>query len=275
MRIVPALALALAALFACASAAPRAWNEGTKLRPLNPLADPAAVVTAGGFRFTVLTESLLRLEYHPAGVFDDTGTVNILNRRTPVPPFTVERVGDEELTLRTAKLELTYKAMPAINGDPGWLSAGLSIRQLTFPFAVWMPLTPATGNMHGTIRTLDRVGEAVDLTCLVPRDAMTYYAHCEEGLVSRDGWVLMDDSLRPRLHPEADDARAPGAKRHPYGDWPWVTGVPEENLQALQAGKRIIYYDWYFLGHGMDYQQVRRRAEAPPPRPLSLRPHAA
>jgi hypothetical protein len=257
MRGLCALVLGLLLAAQPASGAPRTWNEGTAARPFNPLADPAAVVAIGGFRFTVLTEAVVRIEYHPAGVFDDTGTVNILNRRTPVPAFTVERASEEDLVLRTAKLELTYKAMPALNGEPGWLSSGLSIRLLTYPFSVWMPLTPSKGNLHGTIRTLDRVGEAVDLTCLVPRDAMTYYAHCEEGLVSRDGWVVVDDSLRPRLHPEADNSTEGGTRRHPFGDWPWVTGVPEENLQNLQAGKRIIYYDWYFMGHGLDYPQVR------------------
>ena len=33
--------------------------------PFNPLADPAAVVTADNVRFTVLTARLLRLEYSP------------------------------------------------------------------------------------------------------------------------------------------------------------------------------------------------------------------
>jgi hypothetical protein len=242
----------LALLLALSSAgASETWMDKLKV---NPLADSSAIVQIEGFRFTVLTEQVIRIEYHPTNEFDDAGTVNILNRRTPVPHFTVERKGDDELTLRTAKLELAYKAMPPEGGDPGFLRGGLSIRLLEYPFTVWQPLTPARGNLHGTIRTLDRVGEAVDLTCVVPRDAMTYYAHCEEGLASRDGWVVMDDSLRPRLHVQPDQQHP---KRHQNSEWPWVTGVPQENLAALQAGKRLVYYDWYFMGHGLDYPQVR------------------
>lgn len=248
------LLAALLLLLPCADG--KTWMESMG-RVLNPVANASAVVTLGGFRFTVLTESVIRMEYHPEAQFDDLGTVNILNRLTPVPAFTVQREGEQSLVLTTAKLELSYQVTPLVGGEPGFLASGLTIRQLVYPFAVWTPMTPAKGNLHGTIRTLDRVGEAVDLTCVVPRDAMTYYAHCEEGLVSRDGWVLMDDSLRARLHPTADDASTAGPRRHPLKEWPWVTGVPEENLQALQAGKRIVYYDWYFLGHGLDYPQVR------------------
>ena len=35
--------------------------------PFDPIADPAAVVTAGNVCFTVLTARLLRLEYSPTG----------------------------------------------------------------------------------------------------------------------------------------------------------------------------------------------------------------
>jgi alpha-glucosidase len=209
-------------------------------------------------RFTVLAPAVVRIEYHAEGAFDDAGTVNVLNRRTPVPAFTVKRSGDEELVLTTSSLELSYAAAPpGAAGEPGFLAAGLSVRLLVHPFTVWTPQTPAKGNLHGTIRTLDRVGEAVDLSCVVPRDAMTYYAHCEEGLVSRDGWVVMDDSLRPRLHVDTDAPGEAGPRRHPSQAWPWVAGVPEENLAALQAGRRISYYDWYFMGHGLDFPQVR------------------
>lgn len=103
----------------------------------------------------------------------------------------------------------------------------LSVKLLTYPFTEWSPpragSAPAPNrNLHGTIRTLDRVGEAVDLTCLQPRDTMMYYAHCEEGLVSRDGYVLVDDSMRPRFAANLSDP-APGKPRaHFDKEWPWV-----------------------------------------------------
>lgn len=39
--------------------------------PLNPIADPAAVVTTGNVRVTVLTARLLRPEYSLTGAFED------------------------------------------------------------------------------------------------------------------------------------------------------------------------------------------------------------
>jgi len=39
--------------------------------PFNPIADPAAVVTAGNVRFTVIMARLLRLEYSLTATFAD------------------------------------------------------------------------------------------------------------------------------------------------------------------------------------------------------------
>ncbi|GIK73719.1 MAG: hypothetical protein BroJett021_27070 [Chloroflexota bacterium] len=39
--------------------------------PFDPIADPAAVVTAGNVRFIVLTVRMLRLEHSPTGAFED------------------------------------------------------------------------------------------------------------------------------------------------------------------------------------------------------------
>ena len=60
-----------------------------------PQADPKAVV--GGeskkYRFTVLTEGLLRYEYAADGVFEDRASIFAINREQPVPEF---RVIDQE-----------------------------------------------------------------------------------------------------------------------------------------------------------------------------------
>jgi hypothetical protein len=229
----------------------KTWYDGFDATP-----DPSAVTTLEGARFTVLTPMLIRMEYHPSSVWSDEGTVSFLHRRLPVPSFTVERPTPRTLEIRTAALLLRYDA--GAEGSPEPFISGLSVELLTYPFTTWTPSTVATRNLHGTIRTLDRVGEAVDLTCVTPRDVMTYYAHCEEGLVSRDGWVLVDDSVRPRLHPRADPPEGPWdvPRRHPDGEWPWVGGPSEENIAQLQAGRRVVSVDWYMFGHGLNYTQA-------------------
>ena len=69
---------------------PRGWPIGS------------AVVHVGDVRVEVLTPSLLRLEYSPSQHFENSPTVNALNRRMPVPPYSVSTSGGW-LTVRTAE----------------------------------------------------------------------------------------------------------------------------------------------------------------------------
>ncbi len=59
--------------------------------PFHPIADPAAVVTAGNARFTVLTARLLRLEYSPTGACETQPRQAFWRRRQNVPAFDVRR----------------------------------------------------------------------------------------------------------------------------------------------------------------------------------------
>ena len=59
----------------------------------HPVCDPKAEVKGKHYRITVLTPSLLRLEYSPDGVFEDRATQMVLNRDFPVPEFTVSWKG--------------------------------------------------------------------------------------------------------------------------------------------------------------------------------------
>jgi Glycosyl hydrolases family 31/Domain of unknown function (DUF5110) len=91
---------------------------------------------------------------------------------------------------------------------------------------VWRPGTEDTGNLLGTTRTLDRVrGSDVQL---------------EPGLVSRDGWTLIDDSSR-QVFDSADFSFAQGEG----SKWPWVDVRPPGDRQ-----------DWYFFGYGHEYKQA-------------------
>ena len=163
-RALLLLAPLLLAPLVGAGAPARPW-----LSRYNATADAGAVVTLGPARFTVLTPRVVRMEYHAASTWDDRATVNVVHRRTPVPAFTVARGTGEggavTVTITTAALVLRFVDDGGAAG--GFTPESLSVTVLSMsPPAVWTPGTLPRGNLHGTLRTLDRVGDAVDLTCL-------------------------------------------------------------------------------------------------------------
>src|SRR5271165_4008692 len=192
----------------------------------SPVADPKAVVTLGHARFTVLTPELIRMEWAPDGKFEDHASFVFLNRRLPVPKFSsmYEQVGRaKDLVLTTDKLRLTYTP----DSDDKFTADDLSIVLTVDGKAVkWHPGMPDAGNLQGTTRTLD--GALGDQT----------KEPIEPGLVSRDGWVVVDDSTRPLF--DSDDFTFAQGENSP---WPWLILRP--------AGER---QDWYFFGYGHDYK---------------------
>ena len=171
----------------------------------NPAADPKAVVVEGNARFTVLTPRLIRMEWVADGRFEDHASLVFVNRHLPVPPFTTTHE-DGWLVLRTASGTIRYKPTGEFTKD--------NLRA-EFGSITWTPGMEEKGNLGGTIRTLDGVKGSTSLGT---------------GLISRDGWVVVDDSDRPLF----DDS-----------DWPWVMQRP--------AGKR---QDFYLFAYGHDYKQA-------------------
>ena len=190
----------------------RAGNLAVHWEPPDSTANPRAVVRAGQARFTILTPALMRLEWSPTDAFEDRPSLVFLNRRLPVPEFHVSRRGGR-LTIETDELTLRYR-----EADGKFAADNLSIElSLNGRPIVWRPGTPDTGNLGGTVCTLD----ALDGAC--PLDP---------GLLSRDGWTLVDDSARPLFGD---------------GDWAWPQSRPD--IDAL---------DWYFFGYGYDYARWLR-----------------
>jgi len=176
----------------------------------NPVADPKAIVTSGDARFTVLTPQMIRMEWSADGKFEDRASLVFLNRKLPVPAFTTTARGDT-LVIKTDALELRYK-----RGSGKFTATNLSIAlQVAGKPVVWKPGVRETGNLKGTSRTLDGVNGSI---------------HLEPGLLSRDGWTVVDDSARLLFD---------------NSDWPWVT--------SRSAGER---QDLYFLGYGHDYKRA-------------------
>ena len=117
--VAAVIAVAVAGLtgsgFAAASAAVAAATSPTSpvnlatpvdLRAANAV--PRATVRAGDARFQVLAGGLVRMEYSATAQFEDSPTVNVLNRRFAVPSFSVHR-SDGWLTIKTSRATLRYK----------------------------------------------------------------------------------------------------------------------------------------------------------------------
>lgn len=177
----------------------------------DPVADPKATVVVGNARFTVLTPQLVRMEWSASRTFEDRPSLVFLNRRLPPPPFTVAKV-QGWTTVDTGRLTLRYRS----GGAGRFTAENLGVElDVAGKRVAWKPGMADTGNLRGTTRTLDGVKGATSL---------------EPGLISRDGWTLVDDSTRPLF----DDS-----------DWPWVIQRPPGARQ-----------DWYFFGHGHEYRRA-------------------
>lgn len=196
----------------------------------NPVADPKAVVQFGRARFTVLTPELIRMEWAADGKFEDHASFVFINRRLPVPKFgwaESETGIGKRLTIKTSALELTYTPQGSDGGKftPANLKITLTVDGKP---VTWHPGMEDPENLEGTTRTLDG---ALGSKTKEP---------IGEGLVSRSGWALVDDSTRP-LFDSADFRFLQGEK----SPWPWVMERP--------AGDR---QDWYFFGYGHDYRKA-------------------
>lgn len=196
----------------------------------NPKADAKAVVTSGNVRFTVLTPQLIRMEWSADGQFEDRATLTFVNRETPVPEFKV-RESKSKLTITTPALTLTYLKNGKFSDKNLKAVFTLNGREV-----VWTPGMENPQNLLGTTRTLDGA------------DGSKLKEPMEQGILSRAGWSLIDDSQRHVLTPDGSEWKE------------WVEARPEGDRQDL-----------YLFAYGHDYKQaladyalVAGRAPMPP-----------
>jgi len=134
-------------------------------------AQAAEPIVDGAARFEVITPSLVRLEYAAAAQFEDRRTVTTDGRLPTNPRFETEVRGAFRI-IRTSRLTLRWRR------DSGPFAAGnLQVR------VGKRKLRPAPGPnpapLGGWRRSLDLVDGPVPL---------------HEGMLSRTGWYLLDDS---------------------------------------------------------------------------------
>jgi alpha-glucosidase (family GH31 glycosyl hydrolase) len=165
-------------------------------------------ITTGNARFTVITPNLIRMEYS-AGGFTDNPTMFAEDRSSRFDAA-MER-NDQGLSINTGVIRLSYQ-------DDGKPFSPANLEVTVGDGIHWTPGISNERNLGGTNRTLDQVKGPVAL---------------QPGILSRDGWALVDDSGTPIL---TDD---------------WVRSRPNKNGQ-----------DWYFFGYGLDYRAALRSLAA-------------
>jgi alpha-glucosidase (family GH31 glycosyl hydrolase) len=162
-------------------------------------------VVTGEARFTVVTPECIRIEYAPGGKFLDDRSLFAVERKARYDGFKLSKSGASE-TIDTGAIRLTYTPDGKPLG-PSNLSAKIKTDK---GYAAWTPGAANPGNLGGTVTTLDGAKGPVDIG---------------KGLLSRDGWYVIDDSRTPLLTSD------------------WVRSRPQD------AGS-----DWYLFGYGSDYK---------------------
>ena len=150
----------------------------TDIWTINPAPTEGAVIRGEGYRITVLTDRLLRLEYEPEGRFCDTATQTVINRAFPLPAFSLKEK-DGWLTVETEAVRLRYDGRPF---SPEGLSVTLKGQYGAYA-SVWRYGEDGR-NLKGTARTLDEANGEIPLG---------------DGLMSRDGYAALDDSDTMRM----------------------------------------------------------------------------
>ena len=217
--------------------------------PFSPLANPSAIVHAGNARFTLLTSRLIRLEWSATRTFQDAATWVAIQRNHTVPPYktstnaTHTRIDTgavliEYLTASTTsfnsrniRVTVTYTtSSPSPSPSPFPSPSSTSPPSQPTPHTVtWSAINheEVQGNLYGTFRTLD--GDSTDETNFL--DCATSGRtdqHCTYGVVSRNGYALIDDTHTPAF----DDS-----------PWPWIqprqwAAPPAAQCQLADADKR-------------------------------------
>ena len=200
----------------------------TEAETCNPIANPAAVVTSGHARFTVLTPQLIRIQYSARNLFEDRATFGVVNRRLPVPEFTTSEEGNY-LYIKTSALTLRYRKNAPLSAT----SHSSEALKITFHMngqdVIWYPGKDDALNLKGTSRTLDgAIGD-------------NKRGELENGLISRAGWAIIDESPLTKR----GDGSTTFAFDKPVNGIPWV---------AEPVDKSAV--DWYFMGYGHDYKQA-------------------
>lgn len=234
-----------------------------------PQCRPEAIVAGDKYRFTVLTDRLIRMEYSESGVFEDRATQTVINRVTDTPEFRV-RESSGTLKISTAGMELTYHGGTFTKNSLSAKFTGSGRYEWHFGENEF--------NLKGTARTLDTVdGECELEDGIMSRCAMTVLDDSRSLILADDGWVdvRMDGAVDMYLFAYREDykgalrdfcsitGRMPMIPRYALGNW-WsrfYKYTQEEYEQLMQRFEceripfsvAVIDMDWHYTDIAPEY----------------------
>ena len=150
-------------------------GEQFKVKYESAKANDKSVILGAQYRFTVLKEGLLRLEYSKEGVFTDAPTELVWFRNFPTPEFTI-REDNHFLELSTKIFKLTYIKNKPFLGSKLNPKSNLRV-ELLGTDKVWYFGHPEVRNYQAPGMALDSDGETK-----------------VKGLYSPDGFASINDS---------------------------------------------------------------------------------
>ena len=134
-------------------------------------------IVMGNNRLTLITPTLIRLEYSTNGTFVDAPTYFAYNRKSLLRPdeISIDELGDDTYEIRTKALRIRYKH----DGYP-FSTANLHVfYQKNGKEAKFTNRFILRNNLGGPVETLDRVTREIPMN---------------DGILSKDGWYMIDDA---------------------------------------------------------------------------------
>lgn len=136
-----------------------------------------AIVQGPKYRFTILSDILVRIEYSEKGTFEDRPTEFAINRRFEIPKF-FKKEDENFLVITTKYYKIEYQKNKPFVGSKMAPDQFLKI-SLVNTDKIWYFGSPEARNFKGTSFSLDDT------------DGVVSY---QKGLYSTDGFVSIDDS---------------------------------------------------------------------------------
>ncbi len=211
-----------------------------------PIALQENMVSGSKYRFTILTPSLIRMEYSERGIFENRASQSVFFRDFPKVEYFAECT-QGEVKIETENLLLTYKE------NKIFAEGTLNIKLKIEPASQWN-FGEDFEDLGGTTKTLDDVNGKTAL---------------ERGVCSRNGFSVMDDSTTMLLNEEGwVEVRNPNTMDY------YFFGYGFQYLEAVKALYRLTgaptmlpayalgnWWSRYYNYTQAEYQELMERFE--------------